>query len=106
MKLRDIIDSPCGLRYMIETLPVASGYSLRYLMDSSSCSCEEDVRDAYAVLGSFMPVASDGNLTAMLHTELCGLKNISGTLDRTESGATVDDIELLTGLSQGLLWMI
>ena len=94
MKLRDIIDSPCGLRYMIETLPVASGYSLRYLMDSSSCSCEEDVRDAYAVLGSFMPVASDGNLTAMLHTELCGLKNISGTLDRTESGATVDDIEL------------
>ena len=94
MKLRDIIDSPCGLRYMIETLPVASGYSLRYLMDSSSCSCEEEVRDAYAVLGSFMPVASDGNLTAMLHTELCGLKNISGTLDRTESGATVDDIEL------------
>ena len=94
MKLRDIIDSPCGLRYMIETLPVASGYSLRYLMDSSSCSCEDEVRDAYAVLGSFMPIASDGNLTAMLHTELCGLKNISGTLDRTESGATVDDIEL------------
>lgn len=94
MKLRDIIDSPCGLRYMIETLPVASGYSLRYLMDSTACSTEEEVMESYAALHSFFPAAADGNLVAMLHSELCTLKNISSTLDRLESACTVDDIEL------------
>ena len=50
--------------------------------------------ESYAALHSFLPAASDGNLVAMLHSELCTLKNISSTLDRLESACTVDDIEL------------
>lgn len=94
MKLRDIIDSPCGLRYMIETLPVSSGYAFRYLMESEAYMSEDEIRQAYARLIDCVPAAADGNLMALLHSDLCTLKNISNTLNRIEALSTVDDIEL------------
>lgn len=94
MKLKDIIDSPCGLRYMIDTLPLSSGYALRYLMESDAYVTETEIRQAYSRIMSFVPVAADGSLMAMLHSGLCTLKNISNTLGRISASSTVDDIEL------------
>lgn len=94
MKLRDIIDSPCGLRYMIDSLPLASGYALRYLMDTEALTVPEDIGTAYLRLQEHMSAAADGNLVSMLHSILCNLKDISRTLSRIEVGDTVDDIEL------------
>lgn len=94
MKLRDIIDSPCGLRYMIDSLPLASGYALRYLMDTEALTVPEDIGTAYLRLQEHMSAAADGNLVSMLHSILCNLKDIFHTLSRIEAGDTVDDIEL------------
>lgn len=94
MKLRDIIDSPCGLRYVIDSLPLASGYSLRYLMDTEALTAQEDIAAAYSRMREHLSAAGDGNLVSMLHSILCSLKDISHTLSRIEAGNTVDDIEL------------
>ena len=94
MKLRDIIDSPCGLRYVIDSLPLASGYSLRYLMDTEALTAREDIAAAYSRMREHLSAAGDGNLVSMLHSILCSLKDISHTLSRIEAGNTVDDIEL------------
>ena len=94
MKLRDIIDSPCGLRYVIDSLPLVSGYSLRYLMDTEALTAQEDIAAAYSRMREHLSAAGDGNLVSMLHSILCSLKDISHTLSRIEAGSTVDDIEL------------
>ena len=94
MRLRDIIDSPCGLRYMIETLPVASGCALRYFMESEAFGTSDGADREYACLKAFLPVTEDDSLVSLLHSSLCTLKNIGNTLGRIASSASVDDIEL------------
>ena len=70
MKLRDIIDSPCGLRYVIDSLPLASGYSLRYLMDTEALTAQEDIAAAYSRMREHLSAAGDGNpgVHASFHT--------------------------------------
>lgn len=94
MKLRDIIDSPCGLRYMIESLPLASGYALRYLLDTVALTDRDSIVASYAELTRYESVAGDRNMMSMLHSLLCNLKDISHSLDRIEASQAVDDIEL------------
>ena len=84
MKLKDIIDSPCGLRYVIDSLPLASGYSLRYLMDTEALTAPEDIAAAYSRMREHLSAAGNGNLVSMLHSILCSLKDISHTLSRIE----------------------
>lgn len=94
MKLRDIIESPCGLRYMIDSLPLSSGYSLKYMLDMEAGEDVPSVRAAYARLRKHIGLASDVQRVRMLHSVLCKLKDISYTLNRIDALDTVDDIEL------------
>ncbi|MBO7323348.1 MAG: hypothetical protein J6U51_07185 [Bacteroidales bacterium] len=96
MKLREIIDSPCGLRYMIETLPLSSGYAMSYLMDKELYATQEEIENGYLQLGKYLPLWENFNsryLSSLQH-KLFTLKDITRTILRVEQGDPVDDIEL------------
>lgn len=96
MRLRDVVDSPCGFRYMLEKLPVSSGYALGYLLDSESLNTVDEVNSAYDDIRRYLPVLEKehrSDLDSIKHI-LSGLKDISGTLNRIEALSGVDDIEL------------
>ena len=96
MKLREIIDSPCGLRYMIETLPLSSGYAMSYLMDKELYATQEEIENGYMQLGKYLPLWENSNsryLSSLQH-KLFTLKDITRTILRVEQGDPVDDIEL------------
>lgn len=96
MKLRDIIDSPCEIRYMIDTLPLSSGFALSRMMDFRMLDTRDEISFAYSEIRRYMPVHEQGNenILFMLRTKLCCLKDISRTIARIEAGSPVDDIEL------------
>ena len=54
MRLREIIDSPCGLRYMLETLPLSSGYALNYMLESELLSEKEDPWRIFRIMAEFV----------------------------------------------------
>ena len=96
MKLRDIIDSPCGIRYMIDSLPLSSGFALSHLMDERMLETREEIMSAYSEIQRYMPVHQPGNenILSMLRNKLCYLKDISHTILRVAKRDSVDDIEL------------
>lgn len=79
---------------MIDSLPLASGYSLRYLMDTEAVEDRDSAVAAYARLREHLGPASDAARVSMLHSVLCKLKDISYTLDRIDACDTIDDIDL------------
>lgn len=96
MKFREIVDSPCGLRYMIETLPLSSGYAMSYLLDSELSVTKEDIEKGYLQLKKYLPLWENENsryLSSLQH-KLYTLKDINRTILRVEQGDPVDDIEL------------
>ena len=96
MRLREIIDSPCGLRYMLETLPLSSGYALNYMLESELLSEREAILKGYSQVKKYLPVLEGKNakyLSSLQH-KLFTLKDIGRTISRVESGEPVDDIEL------------
>lgn len=93
-RLRDVIDSPCGLRFMFEELPLSSGCSRSFMLNGNMSGSKEEITALYASLRDFLPVAENENLTGLLHLRLCTLKDIGRSLDRISAGNMVDDIEL------------
>ena len=43
IKLKDVMDSPCGLRYMFDTLDLCSGSSRKLLLNSDIMTDSRDV---------------------------------------------------------------
>lgn len=93
-RLRDVIDSPCGLRYMFEELPLSSGYSRFFMLNGRLSGSKEEITLSYTYLKTFLSVAENNNLTELLHLRLCTLKDISRSLGRIADGNMVDDVEL------------
>lgn len=97
MQLRKLIDSPCGLRFMIENLDIHSGYSRRILLEREMSTDYSYIERNYAVLKEFYKVLINKENKTFIQTlqfKLCNLKDIHNTLSRLASGAVLDDIEL------------
>ena len=50
MKFREIVDSPCGIRYLFDELELQSGYARKRLLDKELMTRPEDIRAAYESL--------------------------------------------------------
>ncbi len=106
MQLRKLIDSPCGLRFILDELCTHSSYSRKLLLESSMMHDRESIEKSYSVLKEFYNVVeNDDNKNAIqtLQFKLCKLKDINNTISRLSSSTVIDDIELYEVKSLALL---
>ncbi|MBR6282758.1 MAG: DNA mismatch repair protein MutS [Muribaculaceae bacterium] len=96
MRLKEVIDSPCGIRHMMDKLELQSGYARRWLLDTTLLTREQDIQSAYAVLqrfALFIEQVDHTHLNTLLFKLQC-LKDIRTTIQNLKQRATLDDIEL------------
>lgn len=106
MQLRKLLDSPCGLRFMIDNLCTHSSYSRRLLLESSMMYDKNSIEKSYSVLREFYHVVENDenkNIIQTLQFKLCNLKDINNTISRLASSAVIDDIELFEVKNLALL---
>ena len=96
MQLKNVIESPCGLRFMLDELELQSGYARRWLLDSPMMTSGEEITAAYDVLRSFTRFVDEVEKTFIdtLQFRLQGLKDIRTTIRNLSHKAVLDDIEL------------
>ena len=96
MQLKKIVDSPCGIRYMLDQLDLQSGYARRWLLDRPMMTSADEILAEYDRLRRFLAYVESLEQTH-LHTllfKLQGLKDIRTTIKNLSQRATLDDIEL------------
>lgn len=94
MIFREIIDSPCGIRYCFEALELQSGYARKCLLESQMMTSREQIEAAGESLLHFASlVEKEKPLVRNIQFKLQGLRDISGTLSSLEEGSMLDDIE-------------
>ena len=106
MQLRKRIDSPCGLRFMIDNLCTHSGYSRKLLLESSMMHDRLSIEKSYEVMRKFYHVVDNEdnkNKIQTLQFKLCKLKDINHTLSRLATSVILDDIELFEVKNLALL---
>ena len=119
MQLRKLIDSTCGLRFMIDNLCTHSSYSRKLMLESSMMYDRSSIEKSYEVMKEFYQVlvvpepvegtisgTSASSATVYLQTlqyKLCNLKDINNTISRLATSAVIDDIELYEVKSLALL---
>ncbi len=96
LRLKDIMDSPCGMRYMVDGLELQSGFARRFLLDMPMMTSGEDIRESYKLLRSFYDSLDKADKTSLntLQFKLQSLKDIRKTVKRLSDSSTLDDIEL------------
>ena len=98
MRLKTILDSPCGFRYIFEKLQLQSSLSRHLLMDSPMLHKATEIEAAYKEFEEFYFLfSSSGTLReslSFLQLKLSYLNDIRNTISRLQAGATLDDIEL------------
>lgn len=97
MQLRKLLDSPSGLRFMIDSLCMHSSYSRKLLLESSMMYDRLAIEKSYAVFNDFHQVIKNEenkNLIQTLQFRLCNLKDINNTIARLATSVVLDDIEL------------
>ena len=96
MQLKNVIESPCGLRYMLDQLELQSGYARRWLLDAPLMTDAEEIAAAYDVLHRFNDFVAQVDKTYIdtLLFKLQGLKDIRTTIKNLHNQAVLDDIEL------------
>ena len=106
MQLRKLLDSPCGLRFMIDNLCTHSSYSRKIMLDSSMMYDKNSIEKSYAVMMEFYEVIKNGenkNVIQSLQFRLCNLNDINHTISRLATSVVIDDIELYEVKSLALL---
>lgn len=94
MTFKEIIDSPCGIRYCFDLLELQSGYARKYLLDSKMMTTAEEIEEAYSFLDRFtLLLEREPTLVQNLQFRLQGVRNISNTLISLEEGSALEDIE-------------
>ena len=97
IKLRKVIDSPCGVRYMVDALELRSGASRQALLDSVMMYSREEIVEYYSKLAEFQETffSEGGNKHALnsLHAELSSLKDAGGSISRLLNGAILEDTD-------------
>lgn len=98
MRLKTILDSPCGFRYIFEKLQLQSSLSRHLLMDSPMLHKTSEIEVFYNEFEEFYKLFySAGTLRdtlSFLQSRLSRLRDIRNTISRLQAGATLDDIEL------------
>lgn len=96
MQLKNVIDSPCGLRFMLDELELQSGFARRWLLDSPMMTGDEEIAASYGVLHRFTYFIDRVEKTHIdtLLFKLQGLKDIRTTILNLSQNAVLDDIEL------------
>ena len=97
MQLKECLDSPCGLDYMLEQLELQSSYARRVLLETPFCTQAAALAGAYARLRAFAAVCSDAAQLPVLDSlrvKLMGLKDIRHTISRLAASECLDDLEL------------
>lgn len=96
MQLRNAIESPCGLRYMIDQLELQSGFARRFLLDQQMMLSNKEIEGCYAVLHRFVDFIEqvDTPYYNTLRFRLQGLKDIRTTIHNLSQSVVLDDIEL------------
>ena len=106
MQLRKLIDSPCGLRFILDELCTHSSYSRKLLLESTMMHDRESIEKSYSVLKEFYHVVENDdnkNTIQTLQFKLCKLKDINNTISRLSSSTVIDDIELYEVKSLAIL---
>ncbi len=107
MKVRSIIDSPCGIRFLIESLPLMSGYSRYAFLESKLMDSKDKISESYLHTESYYKLLIDNednkSLLEMLLSKLKEVKGIQGTIDKLINGITIDDVELFEVKNLALL---
>ncbi len=96
MQLRNVIESPCGIRYMVDQLELQSGFARRSLLHSPLMTSDEEIAATYAVLSRFAEFVNrvEPLFINTLNHKLCGLKDIRTTIKNLHCSSVLDDIEL------------
>ena len=97
MQLKECLDSPCGLDYMLEQLELQSSYARRVLLETPFCTQAAELAGTYARSRAFAAVCADAaQLPALdsLRVKLMGLKDIRHTISRLAASECLDDLEL------------
>lgn len=96
MQLKNVIESPCGLRYMIDQLELQSGYARRWLLDTEMMTRAEGIVACYDALRHFVEFVErvDKIHIDTLLFKLQGLKDIRTTIRNLAGKQVLDDIEL------------
>lgn len=94
MKFREIVESPCGIRYLFDELELQSGYARKVLLDREMMVDPDRIDEAYATLRKYYDLLiGDRRRVEDMRFRLQGLRDISGTLASLAEGATLDEIE-------------
>ena len=96
MLLKNVIESPCGLRFMLDQLDLQSGFARRWLLDSSMMTSASEIEASHEVTRRFIHFVNSvdrTHLTTLLF-RLQGVKDIRTTIKNLRQVATLDDIEL------------
>ncbi len=105
MRLKSILDTPCGFRFFFEKLNLQSSVARSILMETPMFQSSKEVKKSYLELEEFCNVFVSGgkfvNTLGVIQSKLSTLRDIRGTLSRLENGVVLDDIELfeIKGLS-------
>lgn len=95
MTFREIVDSPCGIRYCFDSLELQSGYARKSLLSSEMMNTKGEIEAYYASLKFFVDlVEKDKLLAANIQFKLQELRDISGTLISLSNESLLNDIEL------------
>ena len=94
--MKNVIESPCGLRFMLDQLELQSGFARRWLLDSAMMTTGEEIMASYEILRSFASFVDGVEKTFIdtLQFRLQGLKDIRTTIRNLAQKAVLDDIEL------------
>ncbi|MCR5710617.1 MAG: hypothetical protein K6G79_09085 [Bacteroidales bacterium] len=95
MKFREIVESPCGIRYMFDELQLQSGFARKVLLDREMMTDSRQIDEACERLRGYIDmVHGDRRRVEDMRFRLQGLRDISGTLASLGDGAVLDEIEL------------
>ncbi|MBQ6310785.1 MAG: hypothetical protein IJK74_04460 [Bacteroidales bacterium] len=100
MLLKECLDIPCGLRFMVDELQLQSSYGRSRLLQSPFMTSRVEIQKAFTLLGDCYRTlyvegggAASSALASLKHRLMC-LRDISGTLDRLSRDVVLDDVDL------------
>ncbi|MDR1055014.1 MAG: DNA mismatch repair protein MutS [Prevotellaceae bacterium] len=97
IKLKLILDSPCGMRYIFDKLEIQSSFSRYILLESKMAISIDDIQKQYDELSEFLICFGKDNafhhLSAKLRSKLSHVKDIRTTISSLSGESTLDDIE-------------
>ena len=96
MQLKNVIESPCALRFMLDGLDLQSGFARRWLLDTEMMTSEAEIEASYDVLRQFVDFVRsiEPSFLNTLLFRLQGVKDIRTTVKNLRQQSTLDDIEL------------